>query len=305
MAYHEIEGQLVLRDARIALLVSRFNSFVVESLLEGAVDTLKRHGAEEPTCTSCAYPAPTRCRLLHNGWPRASAYEAIVALGAVIRGGTPHFEYVAGECTKGLSQVSLQHDIPIAFGVLTVDSIEQAIERAGTKAGNKGAEAAMSTIEMINLLREIEAERRSVSFQHTSAPVHDVMPCRHCTSGICQALIFRDRRQFLEDEDFSRADQNYFIELLSEAPKQIDIIDENISEYIDRPLEQLDPVERAVLRLATYELLYRLDIPYRVTINEAVQLTKKFGAEQGHAFVNAVLDKAARKLRAAECEKGG
>jgi N utilization substance protein B len=113
------------------------------------------------------------------------------------------------------------------------------------------------------------------------------------------------RRQFLEAEDFSRADKRYFIELLSEAPKHIDIIDESISEYIDRPLGQLDPVERAVLRLATYELLYRLDIPYRVTINEAVQLTKKFGAEQGHAFVNGVLDKAAHKLRSAECKKAG
>ena len=113
------------------------------------------------------------------------------------------------------------------------------------------------------------------------------------------------RRQFLEAEDFSRADKRYFIELLSEAPKRIDVIDESISEYIDRPFEQLDPVERAVLRLATYELLYRLDIPYRVTINEAVQLTKKFGAEQGHAFVNGVLDKAAHKLRAAECQKTG
>jgi len=113
------------------------------------------------------------------------------------------------------------------------------------------------------------------------------------------------RRQFLEAEDFSRADKRYFIELLSKAPEHIDIIDENISEYIDRPLEQLDPVERAVLRLATYELLYRLDIPYRVTINEAVQLTKKFGAEQGHAFVNGVLDKAAHKLRSAECKKAG
>ena len=113
------------------------------------------------------------------------------------------------------------------------------------------------------------------------------------------------RRQFLEAEDFSRADKRYFIELLSEAPKHIDIIDESISEYIDRPFEQLDPVERAVLRLATYELLYRLDIPYRVTINEAVQLTKKFGAEQGHAFVNGVLDKAAHKLRSAECKKAG
>ena len=113
------------------------------------------------------------------------------------------------------------------------------------------------------------------------------------------------RRQFLESEDFSKADTNYFIELLSEAPKKIDIIDENIAQYIDRPLERLDPVERAVLRLATYELLYRLDIPYKVSINEAVQLTRKFGAEQGHAFVNGVLDKVAHKLRAVECNKAG
>ena len=113
------------------------------------------------------------------------------------------------------------------------------------------------------------------------------------------------RRQFLENEDFSRADQKYFIELLSELPKQVDVIDDNISAYIDRPFVQLDPVERAVLRLAVYELLYRPDIPYRVTINEAVQLTKKFGAVQGHAYVNGVLDKAAHKLRAAECLKTG
>ena len=113
------------------------------------------------------------------------------------------------------------------------------------------------------------------------------------------------RRQFMENEDFSRADQKYFIELLSELPKQVDVIDDNISAYIDRPFVQLDPVERAVLRLAVYELLYRPDIPYRVTINEAVQLTKKFGAVQGHAYVNGVLDKAAHKLRAAECLKTG
>lgn len=152
---HEIEGQLVLRNARIALLVSRFNSFVVESLLEGAVDTLKRHGAEEADLHIVRVPGAYEMPIAAKRLAASQRYEAIVALGAVIRGGTPHFEYVAGECTKGLSQVSLQHDIPIAFGVLTVDSIEQAIERAGTKAGNKGAEAAMSTIEMINVLREI------------------------------------------------------------------------------------------------------------------------------------------------------
>ena len=109
------------------------------------------------------------------------------------------------------------------------------------------------------------------------------------------------RRQFLENEDFSKADQKYFIELLSELPKKVDVIDSTVADYIDRPIEQLDPVERAVLRLATYELLYRPDIPYKVSINEAVQLTRKFGAEQGHAYVNAVLDKAAHTLRAAEC----
>jgi 6,7-dimethyl-8-ribityllumazine synthase len=150
-----IEGQLIVRGARIALLVARFNSFVVESLLSGAIDTLRRHGAEDRDLHIVRVPGAYEMPIAAKRLAAIGRYEAIIALGAVIRGGTPHFEYVAGECTKGLSQVSLQHDIPIAFGVLTVDSIEQAIERAGTKAGNKGAEAAMSTIEMVNLLREI------------------------------------------------------------------------------------------------------------------------------------------------------
>ena len=108
------------------------------------------------------------------------------------------------------------------------------------------------------------------------------------------------REQFLVNEDFSRADQAYFIELLSKLPAQADVIDDSIAEYINRPLVQLDPVERAILRIGMYELLQRSDIPYRVVINEAVQLAKKFGAEQGHTFVNGVLDKAASKLRRGE-----
>jgi len=151
----EIEGQLAVRGVRIALLVSRFNSFIVESLLSGAVDTLKRHGAEERELQIVRVPGAYEMPIAAKRLAASQRYDAIIALGAVIRGGTPHFEYVAGECTKGLSQVSLQHDIPIAFGVLTVDSIEQAIERAGTKARNKGAEASLSAIEMINVLREI------------------------------------------------------------------------------------------------------------------------------------------------------
>jgi 6,7-dimethyl-8-ribityllumazine synthase len=151
-----VAGELVVRDARIALLVSRFNSFVVESLLAGALDTLRRHGADDRDLQIIRVPGAYEMPIAAQRLAASKRFDAIIALGAVIRGGTPHFEYVAGECTKGLSIVSLKYDIPIAFGVLTVDSIEQAIERAGTKAGNKGAEAAMSTIEMINLLRSLE-----------------------------------------------------------------------------------------------------------------------------------------------------
>jgi len=151
-----IEGDLVVRDARIALVVARFNSFVVESLLEGAVDCLKRHGAEDKGLQIIRIPGAFEMPLAVKRVAASKKYDAVIALGAVIRGGTPHFEYVAGECTKGLAQVSMEYDLPVSFGVLTVDSIEQAIERAGTKAGNKGEEAALSAIEMINLLRQID-----------------------------------------------------------------------------------------------------------------------------------------------------
>jgi 6,7-dimethyl-8-ribityllumazine synthase len=152
-----VEGELVVRDVRIALLVSRFNSFVVDSLLAGALDTLKRHGTDERDLQIVKVPGAWEMPLAAKRLAASKRFDAIIALGAVIRGGTPHFEYVAGECTRGLSAVSMQHDIPVAFGVLTVDTIEQAIERAGTKAGNKGGEAALSAIEMISLLRGLES----------------------------------------------------------------------------------------------------------------------------------------------------
>jgi len=150
------EGELVIRDARIALLVSRFNGFVVDSLLAGALDTLKRHGGDERDMQIVRVPGAFEMPVAAQRLAASKRFDALIALGAVIRGGTPHFEYVAGECTKGLAMVSMKYDIPVAFGVLTVDTIEQAIERAGTKAGNKGAEAALSAIEMISLLRNLD-----------------------------------------------------------------------------------------------------------------------------------------------------
>ena len=155
MTLKTIEGELQVRNARFCVVVSRFNSFVVESLLDGAVDALKRHGAAEADITVVRVPGAFEMPLALEKIAAKGEYDAIIALGAVIRGGTPHFDFVAGECVKGLAQVTLKHAIPIAFGVLTTDTIEQAIERAGTKAGNKGAEAALSAVEMVNLLRQI------------------------------------------------------------------------------------------------------------------------------------------------------
>lgn len=153
--YKETEGDMQVRDARFGLLVSRFNSFVVESLLAGALDTLKRHGAREQDIHIVRVPGAFEMPVVAQHMAQSKNFDAIIALGAVIRGGTPHFEYVAGECTKGLSSVSMQYGIPVAFGVLTVDNIEQAIERAGTKVGNKGCEAALSAIETVNVLRQL------------------------------------------------------------------------------------------------------------------------------------------------------
>ena len=151
------EGHLLIQNARFCLVTSRFNSFVVDALTSGAIDALVRHGAHHDDIHVVKVPGAYELPLAVQKAATTGRYDAIVALGAVIRGSTPHFDYVAGECVKGISSLSLKHEIPIAFGVLTVDTIEQAIERAGTKAGNKGAEAALSAVEMVNLLREIDA----------------------------------------------------------------------------------------------------------------------------------------------------
>ncbi len=156
MTIKTIEGSLQVHSARFCLVVSRWNSFVVEHLLEGAVDALKRHGATDSDLALVRVPGAFEMPVLLDKIAAQGKYDAIIALGAVIRGGTPHFEYVAGEAVKGMAQVSLKHGVPISFGVLTVDTIEQAIERAGTKAGNKGAEAATSAIEMVNVLRQLD-----------------------------------------------------------------------------------------------------------------------------------------------------
>lgn len=150
------EGDLVIRDGRFAIVASRFNDFIVESLIKGALHCLRQHGAADANIEIVRVPGAYEMQIAIDKVAATRRFDGIVALGAIIRGGTPHFDYVAGECVRGISNASQKHDIPIGNGVLTVDTIEQALERAGTKAGNKGEEAALAVIEMVNLLRRID-----------------------------------------------------------------------------------------------------------------------------------------------------
>ena len=150
------EGDLMVRDARITIVASRFNDFIVASLLKGALHALRQHGAEDGNLDIVRVPGAYEMPLAVEKVAASRRCDGIIALGAVIRGGTPHFDYVAGECVKGITAAGLRHNVPVGNGVLTVDTIEQAIERAGTKAGNKGEEAALAVIEMVNLLRRID-----------------------------------------------------------------------------------------------------------------------------------------------------
>jgi len=152
-----IQGNRQPTSARIAIVASRFNSFIVDHLQAGAIDTLQCAGIDSDTIEVVQVPGAFELPLVTQRLAASGRFDAIIAVGAVIRGGTPHFDYVAGSCVRGLADVAIRHDVPVAFGVLTVDTIEQAIERAGTKAGNKGSEAADTALEMVSLLQRIKA----------------------------------------------------------------------------------------------------------------------------------------------------
>ena len=149
------EGNLISQDIRIGIVAARFNEFIVSKLLSGAVDVLSRHNVSENDIEIAWVPGAFEIPLIASKMANTGKYDAVICLGAIIRGSTSHYELVCSEVTKGIATVSLKSDIPVMFGVVTTENIEQAIERAGTKAGNKGYDSAMSAIEMVNLIREI------------------------------------------------------------------------------------------------------------------------------------------------------
>jgi 6,7-dimethyl-8-ribityllumazine synthase len=153
----QTEGDLIVRGARFGIVLTRFNSFIGERLLEGAIDALVRHGAERSAIDVALVPGAFEMPLALKTMAASKKFDALIALGCVIRGETPHFEFVAGEASRGIAQVGQLFDIPVGFGLLTVDTIEQAVARAGAKAGNKGADAALAAIEMVNLVKKLRA----------------------------------------------------------------------------------------------------------------------------------------------------
>lgn len=150
-----IEGNLIAKDLQIGIVLSRFNDFITAKLFEGAVDCLVRHGGDEKNITTVKVPGSFEIPLAAAKLAEQKKYDAIICLGTVIRGATPHFDFIASEVSKGIASVSLKYGIPVAFGVLTTDTIEQAIERAGTKAGNKGWDAALTAMEMANVIKSL------------------------------------------------------------------------------------------------------------------------------------------------------
>ena len=150
-----IEGHFAGEGRKFGVAVSRFNAFITQHLLDGAVDTLRRHGVDDEDITAVWVPGAYELPMIVKRMAASGKYDAVLALGCVIRGATPHFDYVAAEAAKGIGLAALESGVPVMFGVLTTDSIEQAVERAGTKAGNKGADAAMGALEMVNLLEKL------------------------------------------------------------------------------------------------------------------------------------------------------
>ena len=151
-----LEGKLTAKNMKVAIVVARFNEFITSKLLGGALDCLTRHEAEDKNITVAWVPGAFEIPLAAQTLAATKKYDAVICLGAVIRGATPHFDYVCAEASKGVAQVALQQQVPVAFGILTTDTIQQAVERAGTKSGNKGTDAAMSAMEMVNLLRQVK-----------------------------------------------------------------------------------------------------------------------------------------------------
>lgn len=314
MTLKTIEGTFIAPKGRYALVVGRFNSFVVESLVSGAVDALVRHGVAESEITIIRAPGAFEIPLVTQKVAQQGGFDAIIALGAVIRGGTRTSNTWPASAPRAWPRCpcSSASRSPSASSPSTPSSRPSSAPapRPATRAPKPrcrpwkwsacwrswrpseqsrqrqpGSQAAEGKTAARRKARSL-AVQALYSWQIAGQPLHEI------------------EAQFRTDNDFSEVDGAYFHEILHGVPRQKSELDSTFEPCLDRPLAEIDPVELAILRLSTYELRNRIDVPYKVVINEGIELAKTFGATDGHKFVNGVLDKLAPRLRAAELRGG-
>ncbi len=291
-----IEAGLQAQGKKFGIVVSRFNDFITSKLVDGALDALIRSGAKDDDITILKVPGAFEIPLAASMMAKKGAYDAIICIGAVIRGATTHYDYVCAEVSKGIASVSLEAQIPVMFGILTTETIEQAIERAGTKAGNKGFDVALGAIEMANLSERLEKgsylimgdrrKARELALQALFAfDMEKAFPNKNLDENL---TAFCDNNE----EKLTQTVKPFFLELVKGVNENYSQIDFFLEKYSKNwKISSMPVVDRNIMRIATFEFLNYSDIPRSVTINEAVEIGKKYGTRDSGSFINGVLDR--------------
>jgi 6,7-dimethyl-8-ribityllumazine synthase len=296
--YTKIDGALSAAGLRFAIVISRFNSFITERLLQGAVDALERGGAGSKDIDVVHVPGSFELPLTAKKLATSGKYHALIAIGCIIRGETAHYDYVCSETARGLQLAQMDTGIPILFCVLTCDTLEQAVDRAGLKGGNKGFEAGLGAIEMAQLSRKLRSAA-TAGRKRAKAGEPD-MSLRTKSREFAMQMLFqwemsqkepaKLEARFWKDAKAANQTRTFANQLFEGAVHDSTALDELISKHAANwRLERLSVIDRAILRLALHELR-ATDTPPKVVINEAVELAKKYSSEEAGGFVNGILD---------------
>ncbi len=306
------EGVLDARGKRVALVVSRFNDLVTSRLVAGAIDALTRHGASEDDLEIFKVPGAFEIGQLTRRLALGGKFDAVITLGAVIRGDTPHFDYIAAEAAKAVAQAAFESKVPVIFGILTTDNLEQALERAGAKAGNKGAEAAVAAIEMMSLfaggaiyerrtrlspVRPAQRNRGHSMKKRTKGRIWALQVAYSATVG--GRDLEETLEEFIEYRHIAPENRKFTIRLLREFERNLEQVDRLLASHLKNwAPHRLAVLDRLMIRLGVTELLHLPDVPPQVAISEYVELAHLFGTDESPRFINGVLDAVFKTIRA-------
>lgn len=308
----ELGGDRRGEDLAVAVVVSRFNQSVTERLLDGALDAFRACGVKGERIDVVRVPGAFEIPLAVAQLAGTRRYDAIVCLGAVIRGETPHFEYIAAEVARGIGAVSRAERLPVVFGVLTTDTVEQALARAGGEHGNKGYEAATTAVEMARLLENIARRGQDKSAKKRAGGAASG-PRRKgrelALQALFQADLLEDWSETALESLWGRAGERAACDFARSLFAGVAVNRERIDRAIASACEhwrigRIGRVDAGILRLATYEILFCPEVPISAAINEAVEIAKRFGGSESSSFVNGVLDRIAAEAGRKEEKRG-